>query len=103
MSLSATAHIMDIEHILVSITSEYITLLSTKKGFKFPGMMVLTVLFKFTDNNLSSFNRGLYITPSSKGLAATPKLQLIVTVLKNSSLGKLDCTHASLKYVMHSW
>lgn len=94
---------MDIEHILVSIRSEYITLLSTKKGFKFPGMMVLIVLFKFTDNNLSSFNRGLYITSSSKGLAATPKLQLSVTVLKNSSLGKLDCTHASLKYVMHSW
>jgi len=36
MPLSATAHIMDIVHILVSITSEYVTLLSTKKGFKFP-------------------------------------------------------------------
>jgi len=45
MLLFAIAHIMDIGHIMVSITSEYITLLSTKKGFKFPGMMVLTVLF----------------------------------------------------------
>jgi len=27
---------MDIVHILVSITSEYVTLSSTKKGFKFP-------------------------------------------------------------------
>jgi len=45
MPLSATAHILDNGHILVSITSEYITSLSMKKGFKFPGMMVLTVLF----------------------------------------------------------
>jgi len=33
MPLSATAHIMDIGHILVSITSEYVTLSSVKKGF----------------------------------------------------------------------
>jgi len=45
MALSATAYIMDIGHILVSITSEYVTLLPVKKGFKFPGMMVLTDLF----------------------------------------------------------